>query len=172
MMLRLPRVMPLGHMMLSVTKATRSAPFNPLFSILASSPQSVQYMKLKKEQRIILRTENLRTEQQSFSNILKRSLTYSRGRLRWLSASPGCLWSGSSSCCRLSLPQRSSSESCRSSRCCHGSSPQQCPPGPRSHCQLLQCGGRSHRPCPSWSCQGRRFTLETSVSSSAIQPTS
>lgn len=43
----LPRVMPLGHLMLSVTKATRSAPFSPLFSILASSPQSVQYMKLE-----------------------------------------------------------------------------------------------------------------------------
>lgn len=38
----LPRVMPFGHMISSVTKAKRSPPFNPLLSILACSPQSVQ----------------------------------------------------------------------------------------------------------------------------------
>lgn len=50
----LPRVMPLGHKMLSITKATRPAPFKPLFSILASSPQSVQYIKLKRTQKNIM----------------------------------------------------------------------------------------------------------------------
>lgn len=58
MALCLPRVMPLGHTMLSVTKATRSAPFNPLFSILASSPQSVQYMKLKRKHENIWKLES------------------------------------------------------------------------------------------------------------------
>lgn len=42
-----PNVMPLGQRMLSVTRAVRSAPFKPLFSILAGLPQSVQYMKLQ-----------------------------------------------------------------------------------------------------------------------------
>lgn len=48
---RLPRVMPLGHTMLSVTRATRSIPFKPHFSIFACSPQSVQYIKLRWRQR-------------------------------------------------------------------------------------------------------------------------
>lgn len=43
-----PRVMPLGQTMLSVTRVTRCSPFKPLFSILAGSPQSVQYMKLRR----------------------------------------------------------------------------------------------------------------------------
>lgn len=42
----LPRVMPLGQTTPSVTSTVRSAPFNPLLSILAFSPQSDQYMKL------------------------------------------------------------------------------------------------------------------------------
>lgn len=55
----LPRVMPFGHIMLSVTKAKRSAPFSPLLSILAFSPQSVQYIKLKRTQTELLKMENM-----------------------------------------------------------------------------------------------------------------
>lgn len=40
--LSLPSVMPLGHTMLSVTRALRSTPLRPPFSILAGFPQSVQ----------------------------------------------------------------------------------------------------------------------------------
>lgn len=41
-----PRVMPLGHSMLSATSTCRSTPFIPAFSILALVPQSDQYIKL------------------------------------------------------------------------------------------------------------------------------
>lgn len=49
----LPSVIPLGHTMLSVTRAVRSAPFRPPFSILAGFPQSVQYMKLGKQRYVL-----------------------------------------------------------------------------------------------------------------------
>lgn len=42
-----PRVIPLGHSMLSDTSVCRSAPLSPDFSILAWYPQSDQYMNLK-----------------------------------------------------------------------------------------------------------------------------
>lgn len=42
-----PRVIPLGHSMLSETNVCRSAPLSPAFSILAWKPQSDQYMNLK-----------------------------------------------------------------------------------------------------------------------------
>lgn len=44
--LRSPRVIPLGHSMLSATSTWRSTPFMPAFSILARVPQSDQYIKL------------------------------------------------------------------------------------------------------------------------------
>jgi len=43
----IPRVIPLGQTMLSVTRALRSPPLSPPLSILADVPQSVQYMKLQ-----------------------------------------------------------------------------------------------------------------------------
>lgn len=64
-MICLPKVIPLGHTMLSVTKAKRSAPFNPHFSILASSPLSVQYIKLKRTQRELLKVESNEDNQQN-----------------------------------------------------------------------------------------------------------
>lgn len=42
-----PRVIPLGHSMLSETSVCRSAPLSPAFSIFAWKPQSDQYMNLK-----------------------------------------------------------------------------------------------------------------------------
>lgn len=47
-------MIPLGHTMLSATKAERSIPFNPHFSIRARLPQSVQYIKLKRTQAVRL----------------------------------------------------------------------------------------------------------------------
>lgn len=43
----IPRVIPLGQTMLSVTRALRSPPLRPPLSILAGVPQSVQNMKLQ-----------------------------------------------------------------------------------------------------------------------------
>lgn len=153
MNLRIPRVMPFGHTMLSVTKAKRSTPFNPHFSILACSPQSVQYMKLKRTK------SSLKTNKQGFwsdkiSNpTCNGLLTCWWGRPQWLAASPGFLRSMSFFCCRLSSPRRCSSKCCRSSRCCRGSSPLRCPLGPRFRCQSLRCGVRSCQPRLSRSCQ-------------------
>lgn len=81
----LPRVMPLGHLMLSVTKATRSAPFSPLFSILASSPQSVQYMKLETDTVPSVKTPTSNTLQHNIWRSLEKiTHTHTHGHVELL----------------------------------------------------------------------------------------
>lgn len=134
--------MPLGQAMCSVTRGVRSAPFRPLFSIRAGSPQSVQNMKLRGgKQQMSFPHERVRTPP-----VRRQTLTCAAGPRQSRADAAGPRWPASCVYYHLPSPPRWSAARRPSSRCSRGPSPPPDPRGGRSGCQSQCCGGRGQRP--------------------------